>query len=247
MLKEFKYSLDELNIFPKDELRDYYLFEAHNLLKSNSLLFNIIDKDNTALTLVLKYILKKGLNSIRLTHLNLLALEIIEKSNTDILNYQDKEGNSAVHLACKAENFSVGLLDSLYDFGASFNLINKKGETPLILVAGNESLDDLKFIHSYSDIDKIDYHENVYGNTPLIKAVLNKKINNIYYLLESGANVFEVNNMGKTAKDIIKEYIFHEKSKSINHQNSINHDILTMLTMFEDLQKNKNKLFKIAF
>ena len=55
-----------------------------------------------------------------------------------------------INLCWKCNNNNSKLLDFMKEKGADFSMINKKGETPLILIANSDSLDDLKFIHNYT-------------------------------------------------------------------------------------------------
>lgn len=103
--------------------------------------------------------------------------------------------------------------------GADFSMINKKGETPLILIANSDSLDDLKFIHNYTKKELIN-HKDINGNTALHKAVKAKKINNIFYLLEHGSNTLIKDNNNNLPIDLLmskdgKKFILVKKIKSI--------------------------------
>lgn len=235
LLKEFKQLLEENNSFPKDELRDYYLINAKNLLKKHPELATQVIEEQTALQVVIKKIIKGGNHHIRLTHLNLLAWDLIEKSSKELLNFQDRDGNSVIHLASLEENFSVGILDLIKEHGGDFNLLNKKNELPLHMVAGSDSLDDVKFIHAYTDSKNINI-QDINGNTPLIIAVKEKKINNVYFLLNNGADVFVKNNKNQTAL----QFLLSEQTEKIERKSpafTINQELITMLSLFEEKQK----------
>lgn len=210
LLKEFKDLVEENADFPLDELRDYYLVPAKQLLVNNSQITEQIVEEQTALMIVIKQILKTN-EHIRLIHLNALAWDIILSMPKLLLNYQDKDGNTAAHLTCYMESFSVGLLDLMKQSGANFSLINKKGETPLMLVSGSDCLDDLKFIYAYTSKVMIDAKDFINGSTALHRAIKSKKINNIFFLLESGASVFVKDNMGYTVIDYINNKNFFKK------------------------------------
>jgi ankyrin repeat protein len=207
LLKEFKGLLEESDDFPTDELRDYYLVPAKALLASNPTITNYTYDDQTALMMIIKRIIKNN-HHIRTIHLNILAWELIAQTPKEMLNYQDREGNSAAHLTCQMECFSVGLLDLMRQTGVNFSLQNKKGETPLMLVADSDSLDDLKFIHAYTSQPAINFKDSLTGATALHRAVKSKKMNNIFFLLENGASVFEKDNMGMTVLDYISNKDF---------------------------------------
>lgn len=210
-IKEFKIFLEEKEEVPKDELRDYYLVPSKAIVFSNPEILNTIYEDQTLLMMVVKKIVKENSHPIRTSNLEMLAWEMIEKMNIEHLNYQDREGNSIIHLTCQMESFSVGILDLMRSCGANFSLINKKGETPLMLVSTSSSLDDLKFIHAYTEKNLINYKDQS-GMTALMKAVRSKKINNIFFLLENGADIFVQDNTGVSVVDWLNSREFHKKS-----------------------------------
>lgn len=119
LLKDFKRLIEENNEFPKDELRDYYLVPAKEIIKNYPQIVNHILDENSALMMVVKQIIKGG-HPIRINHLNGLAEDLIEITPKDIINYQDKEKNSIIHVTCEIESFSVGLLDFMKEKGADF-------------------------------------------------------------------------------------------------------------------------------
>lgn len=211
ILKEFRVLLEEKEEIPKDELRDYYLVPSRALFDNNPGLVNEIMDDQTALMMVVKKIVKEKNHPIRTNNLEMLAWDMIEKMTPEMLNYQDKEGNSIIHLTCLMESFSVGLLDLMMSQGADFSLINKKGETPLMMVASSNALDDLKFVHAYTNKELINYTDNS-GMTALMKAVKSKKINNIFFLLENGADIFVQDNTGMSVVDWLNSKDFYKKS-----------------------------------
>jgi ankyrin repeat protein len=204
VLKEFKNLIEENDDYPKDELRDYYLMPAKELLSKNPQIANEILDEKSALMMVVEQIVLGG-HHIRISHLNNLAWDLIDLTPKTILNYQNKEKNSVIHLTCDMECFSVGLLDFMKEKGANFSLINANGETPLILVSACDSLDDIKFIHGYTNKNLINYQEKIHGYTALHKAVKYKKINNIFFLLESGASVYIKDNNGMIPIDYLTQ------------------------------------------
>lgn len=211
LLKEFKNLLEESDELPLDELRNYYLAPAKEFLLSHPEITSLVIEDQTALIMTIKKIIKSTY-PLRTTHLNLLLWEIVDLTPKEILNYQDKEGNSAAHYTCHIEGFSVGLLDLMKQAGVNFNLQNKKGETPLILISDSDSLDDLKFIHAYTSDKMINAKEFTTGGTALHKAVKSKKLNNVLFLLESGASVFEKDNNNNTVIDYLDKKELFKRS-----------------------------------
>jgi hypothetical protein len=212
LLKEFEESLIETNTFPKDELNDYYLLKAQNLLINNPEIYTLVENDTTALMLVTESIVKPNVHPIRGSQLCIMALNIIEKTVSTVLNYQNSNGDSVVHISLNQECFSVGVWDCMKEKNANFSLPNKKGVTPLMLAAKEESLDDLKCIHAYSSINVLDYRDIENGYTALRYAINSMKINNIFYLLESGASLFIKDNESNTVIDTIKSKCYKSKA-----------------------------------
>lgn len=241
LLEDFQSLLKESNQFPKDELRDYYLMPAKALLQSNESVANLIWNDKTALWMVVEQLIRPNNHSIREIHLNNIAMDIIEKTNKNLLNFQNKNGDSVIHLTTKRECFSVGVLDFMKDCGANFSLINKNGETPLINVAISESLDDLKFIHAYTQPRLLNHRDFITGSTALIKAVLERKINNIFFLLETGANIFVKNNVGMNVLDLVKSAKFKNNSDKKFYS-----ELREILDLFSVKQKTEETLKKLS-
>lgn len=241
LLEEFQLLLKESNQFPKDELRDYYLMPAKTLLQSNEDIANLVWNDKTALWMVVEQLIKPNNHSIREIHLNNLAMDIIEKTNKNLLNFQNKDGDSIIHLTTKRECFSVGVLDFMKDCGANFSLINKNGETPLINVASSDSLDDLKFIHAYTQPRLLNHRDFISGSTALMKAVLDRKINNIFFLLETGASIFIKNNDGDNVLDVVKQ----QKYKSHSDKKFYS-ELREILDLFSVKQKTEETLKKLS-
>ena len=211
LIKEFKELLEEQEEIPQDELRDYYLVPCNALISSNPPIINVIYEDQSLLMMVVKKIIKHNSHPIRTNSLEMLLWKMIEKTKPSLINYQDKEGNSVIHLTCMMESFSVGILDLMQSKEASFSLINKKGETPLMLVSDSNSLDDLKFIHAYTDKKLINIKDN-HGFTALMRAVKGKKINNIFFLLQNGADIFVQDSNGKSIVDWLNAKETHKKA-----------------------------------
>ena len=186
-LEEFYQLLQLDKDFPLDELKDHYFVPARATLNSNPHIVQKILNDKTAITMVVEQLLMPRINSIREIELNLLAMDIVEKCPKEVLNYQDVDGNSVIHLSTRRECFS---------------LVNKKGETPLIQIATNNSLDDVKFIHAYTLPEMLDWQDNK-GNTALMHAIKQYKLNNIFFFLSVGSNLHKVNKNGFTPLEFI--------------------------------------------
>lgn len=231
ILKEFQLALIETNKFPKDEITDYYLVSAFTMLKSNTDLCSSICEDRSALMSVFEQLVKPNVYTIREIHLNMLAMDIVENTPKDILNYQNSNGDSIIHISTRKECFSVGIWDFLKESGANFSLINKNGETPLIEVSKAESLDDVKCIHAYSTTRTLDHRDLLTGSTALMHAVYNRRISNIFYLLECGASLFIRNDQGKNIKNIIEDSEYRNNSE----QNYYN-ELVKIVGLFEQKQ-----------
>lgn len=235
LLKDFKKLIEETEDFPKDELRDYYLVPAKELIKNSPEIASIVFEEQSALMMVVKQIIKGG-HPIRINHLNAIAEDLIEITPKEILNYPDKEKNSVIHITCGMECFSVGLLDFMKEKGANFSMINKKGETPLMLISTTDSLDDLKFIHNYTKKDLYNY-KDINGLTALHKAVKSKKINNVYYLLEHGSSVLIKDNNGYLPIDFVNK----ENNKD-NKKNHMLEEIQKILLAFKEKENADNRI-----
>lgn len=232
LLKDFKRLIEETEDFPKDELRDYYLVPAKDLLKKIPEIASIVVEEQSALMMVVKQIIKGG-HLIRINHLNAIAEDLIEITPKEILNHVDKDKNSLIHITCEMESFSVGLLDFMKENGADFSIFNKKGETPLMLVAISDSLDDLKFIHNYTRKELFN-HKDINGSTALHKAVKAKKINNVYYLLEHGSSVLIKDNNNNLPIDLL--------NNKDNKKNHVSEEIKKILIAFNEKENADNKI-----
>ncbi len=198
-LKEFHFLLQPKNQLPRDEMRDNYLANARHYFNHHQKeILDGIYQDKTCLFMVFEQIVKNT-HPIRLIHLNLLAMQIIEKSSKEMLNYQNINGDSTIHLSTNMSSFSVGILDLMQERGADFGLINNLGETPLLKLATTDNLDDLKFIQQYTPKKLMDHQEKKYHDTALIKAVKGKKLNNIIFLIKAGASILIHNKDNKNA------------------------------------------------
>lgn len=208
LLKEFKDLLEEKGGLFKDELRDHYLVPSSAILDSNPLIAQQVYEDQTVLMMVVKKIIRHRNHPIRHSNLEMLAWKVIELTPPEVLNYQDRDGNSVIHYTCLMESFSVGLLALMQECGADFSLVNKRGETPLMLVANSMALDDLKFIHAYTKKDMINAQDKN-GYTALMRAVRGRKANNVLFLLDNGADIY----IKDFNEETISDWLHSNKSK----------------------------------
>lgn len=212
-LKKFLAYLKEENTFPKNEFRDYYLKPAQEVLKEHPEIAREVFDDKTAIMGVIEQRINPQNHSVRQIHLDTLAMELSMITPREILNYQNIDGDSAIHLTTQMMCYPVSNLDMFKENGANFSLINKKGETPLIKIANTPSLDDLKFIHGYTSPRLLDHRDLVSGSTALLHAVKSRKIANVFFLLEQGASLFIRNNDGKTILEYIQDEEYKMKSE----------------------------------
>ena len=238
-LEEFKNLLEESNAFPKDELRDYYLSHANAIFKENPKIANEVLDNQTPLMWVVQQITEKGNHPIRAIYLNKLAWDLIENSHKETLNQQDNHGNTVIHYTCDMESFSVGLLDLMKEMGANFSLPNHEGITPLMKVAQQDSLDDLKFIHAYTTEKMIDSVDKLFHETALFKAVKTQKANNVFFLLQAGANVFQKNKQLQSAR----EWAVLENTQC---PSEVLEEIISLLNVFEEKQNAENRIKKLS-
>lgn len=239
-LKNFGDLLKESNVFPKNELRDYYLVPQKTLFCSNHQIAEEVFDDQTAIMMLTEELLKPKINPIREINLSTLLMDVIEKTPIKLLNYQNKDGNNVIHLTTKIENFSVSILDYFKECGTSFSLLNKNKETALMLISHSNSLDDLKFIHAYTDINLINQQDKN-GETALFRAVKSKNLNNVFFLLDIGSNVLIKNKDNESVIDIYKKESFKKKCDEITYK-----ELGEILKLFSIKQKTEDSIKKMS-
>jgi ankyrin repeat protein len=155
--------------------------------------------------------------------LNLLLISC----SKEILNLQDKDGNTALHVAVVHENYTCvalilnmnatmsirnnaedtalsiaiskgnsGIVELLINFGASVNSLHKEKRQPLHLAVlrGDESVVSLVLNKNTENCNAKD----LYGNTPLHLAFMNKQLKIAQMLLDKGAMTTCVNQEDKS-------------------------------------------------
>ena len=132
------------------------------------------------------------------------------------INYQDEEGNTALHYSCDEGNLKI--VEILLNAKCNTNIVNKKNETPLHLASKR----------GYFDISKILIEKgallNVYDslkNSPLHYVCKNNYIEILNYFLTKSPQLNEKNNEGKIPIDLttnneIKESIQNYLNKNEN-------------------------------
>lgn len=236
-LKIFLAYLKEENTFPKDEFRDLYLKPAIEIFNEHPEISTEVFDDKTAIMGVIEQQIDPYNHSVRQNYLDILAMELSMITHANILNYQNIEGDSVIHITTQKMCYPVSNLDMLKENGANFGLINKKGETPLINIANTHSLDDLKFIHGYTHKRLLDHRDLTNGDTALLRAVKSRKISNIFFLLEQGASLFVRNNEGIT----ILEYIQSEDYK-IKSERKFYKELEKFVLYFKEKQLAENNI-----
>lgn len=231
----FKKLLEEKQNFVKDELRDNYLQGAMQVLSENHELYKTVVNNETILHLVLKQLQFRNIHKVRMTKLKFLLIDILENSTVDMINQQNSEGDTAIHIMLKNEQFSVGVMDMLHEKGASFTIKNNAGDMPIHLVAKSENLDDLKFIIGYMNKEEVDSKNQKNGDTALLISTRSQKINNVYFLLEQNADVFEINFKGESPKNIAVKILNEERSETAQQ-------IYNIIELFEEKQKATRKI-----
>lgn len=212
-LKKFQFHLKEENTFPLDEQREYYLEPSREIFKEFPSIAKEIIDDSSALMAVVNQQVKLNNHSIRQIHLDNLAMQVAMMTPKEVINYQNIQGNSIIHITTEMMCYSVSILDMFKEQGADFSLINRKGETALIKIADTTSLDDLKFIHGFTNQRLLNHREIIMGESALLRAVKARRILNIHFLLEQGASLYVKDNNGYSVLDHIKEEDYKMKSE----------------------------------
>ncbi|EAX89571.1 ankyrin repeat protein, putative [Trichomonas vaginalis G3] len=121
-------------------------------------------------------------------------------NNVNIRNSDDK---TPLHIA--AENGSIENIRTLIFHGADIDVHDKEGNTPLHLAVGNEMV--AKFlIENGANINSV----NEKGQTPILYADFNYKINFLKYYISKGAYVNQKDLKGKTLFHYAAEGKYHE-------------------------------------
>ena len=106
------------------------------------------------------------------------------EENPELINTQDTQGNTPLHLAAYKGYMEVAEL--LIAEGADVNCRNKHGDTPIHYAAKGGQKNIIEFFLSKEvDVNITDYH----GRTPLHHAVSWEHKDTVQYLLERGADI----------------------------------------------------------
>ena len=152
-------------------------------------------------------------------------LEIYNKIPNDIKNkdYQDENGNTALHYACEEGNLKI--VEILLGFKCNPNIKNSANNTPLHLSAKNGYFDiSKKLLEFGAELNS----ENSEKNSPLHYVCENNYIELLKYFLTKNPKVNEKNIYGKTPKDLttnseiknLLDVYIRENDKKINNNDT---------------------------
>ncbi|KAL7296064.1 hypothetical protein TKK_0010618 [Trichogramma kaykai] len=136
-----------------------------------------------------------------------ILFDICERNNQPVLvNAQDRAGNTPLHLAVASKNRE--LMELLLERGASPNLANREGSTPLHSVCQMEG-DEKKLAKTLLELSDEKYRPvqvdawDKSGRTPLNLALLNDNARVMTLLLERGADPNSTNEEGQTPLHVV--------------------------------------------
>lgn len=103
------------------------------------------------------------------------------------LNHQDEDGNTLLHESVRRGDGSHDLVKLLINSGASLNIQNGNGLTPLTIAARNNDKDIVQSLLAETDID-LNIQSVRYGG-PLQQAAVNSNFDILKMLVEAGADL----------------------------------------------------------
>ena len=168
--------------------------------------------------------------------------------NKKIKNYQDENGNTALHYACDEGNIKI--VEILIGLKCDPNIKNSSNSTPLHLSAKRGYFDISKKLIEFGALIDVEDSEK---NSPLHYACQNNYIELIKYLLLKTNKINEKNIYDKTPRDLttnpeiknlLDEYINKNELKSkeskINDSNTSNKILITKTPKNDSNNLNKN-------
>lgn len=174
-----------------------------------------IDNTNANFKTSLHYVIENNSNKL-LESVNLL---LSKNANPNI---QDKNGNTALHLAVinahnsKEYNKYIEVINALIKYNANVNILNNKNQLALnISVANNDTEISNILINAKSDVNNIDN-----GYAPIHVAVKNNNISIAETLLSNGANVDIKDKKGYSPLAIAVENNNYEMCRKIIRSNA---------------------------
>jgi ankyrin repeat protein len=176
---------------------DYNVETLYQILSKNPKLINI--KDNKGETL-LSYSIER--NKIDIFNL-ILTSPILD------LNYQNKEGNTYLHIAIQFEREIM--VKELIEKGINLNIQNNDGNTPIMLVALNNPDENVRLLQKLLSLN------------PIIEGIVNNKGQSFYSILGEDAikNHFGGKgiNIDEENKKVIKKIENNNNNISFDFQN----------------------------
>ena len=152
---------------------------------------------------------------------------LISKNSKAIINLKDKNGRTALMLACMRNNKEI--VELLIKSGSNINEINNDGRTALIITIIHG------YRHSYYEVIKLLIKSGInvdtqdkYQNTALIQSIWSGHKEIVELLIKAGASLNLKNNKNKTALDEANE--------------SQHKDILSFMI---DSQKKREEIVKL--
>ena len=111
----------------------------------------------------------------------------------------------------------------------------------MINISSTSSLDDLKFIHGYTNKRLLNHRDLGSGSTALLHAIKARKIANIFFLLEVGASLFIKDNYGVDAIEFIKNDDYKLSSDRIFYK-----ELLKFVDLFSQKQIAEENIKKLS-
>jgi ankyrin repeat protein len=198
------------NIEEKEESNEKKVLKGHSLL--SAVLNKSYGPQETTVRRSIINLLLENQNTLNVSlqfdeflirhihHMSIKEINILLEYGANI-NVQDQNGNSLLHLALKADEIDLDVIDILLENGIDINIKNKKQETPLCTIANSLFGLDIKTInHLLSNGANInDLNENL---DSFLHCLISR------YLMCYDVNITQLSNN----KVLIK--------KSLNHQNA---------------------------
>ena len=153
---------------------------------------------------------------------------LVEKGEADVKE-TDCDGNNILHKVCSLDTEYQTVVDYLISVGSAINQVNREGETPLIVCAGQGHLETLKtllnagaYVNYHRELEKFPW----YTKTAILIAVEKGHLNCATELLKFGADIWIGGNAvldiacEKNFPPVVKHCIEHAKCSDRGDLNS---------------------------
>jgi ankyrin repeat protein len=159
------------------------------------------------------------------------------------IEIEDDEGNTPLHIACKHGQTEIVKL--LLKYGALVNSENNYSDTPLHLAAIHyNGVSIIKLLLKYgANI----HRKNWKGETPLHKASSKKMITTCFYLINNGAEIFDINNFHKTPLDIYGDDIMFDFNLSLIEKMLRKTEMIEKYIRYKKWLSRKNFVLFLSF